>query len=218
MDFVCCIYDKTVNLFIFIWDILTYKDMKVVELVLTAVGCSIAYKALSTWREQVIETPKINLAREIMESFYTVVDIIKDIRRNFRETCTDEIRKYFKMENLTEAQCTCLEPYYEIQQNMDIFLQFQKLKNKAKVNYGNVLDESFHDIIDIINEIKTASRNLYKDCDKEYNAYDIIQENRNIIYQSKDDDINKKLDKAIKTAEKHLKPLYNAKCYKEPNK
>ena len=84
MDFVCCIYDKTVNLFIFIWDILTYKDMKVIELGLTAMGCYIAYRALSTWREQVIETPKINLAREIMESFYTVVDIIKDIHRNFR--------------------------------------------------------------------------------------------------------------------------------------
>ena len=218
MDFVCCICDKIINLFIFIWDILTDNDMKGIELGLTAWGCYIAWRALSTWREQVIETPKINLAREIMESFYTVVDIIKDIRRNFRETCTDEIRKYFKMENLTEAQCTYLEPYYEIQQNMDIFLQFQKLKNKAKVHYGNVLDESFHDIIRIINEIKTASRNLYKDCDKGDNAYDTIQENRNIIYQSEDDDINKKLDKAIKTAESYLKHLYNAKSYKEPHK
>ena len=121
MDFVCCICDKIINLFIFIWDILTDNDMKGIELGLTTWGCYIAYRALSTWRDQIIETPKINLAREMMESFYTVVDIIKGIRRNFRETYTDEIRKYFKMENLTEAQCICLEPYYEIQQNMDIF-------------------------------------------------------------------------------------------------
>lgn len=204
MDFICCIQNITLD-----------GIVKVIELGLNAVGCYIAYRALSTWRDQIIETPKINLAREMMESFYTVVDTIKGIRRNFRETYTDEIRKYFKMENLTEAQCICLEPYYEIQQNMDIFLQFQKLKNKAKVNYGNVLDESFREIISIINEIKTASRNLYKDCEKEDSAYDTIQENRNIIYQSEDDDINKKLDKAIKTTENYLKPLYNVKSSKE---
>ena len=207
MDFICDIQNTTID-----------GIVKAIELIIMIAGCIIAGMGLFTWRMQLLETPKINLAREMMESFYTVVDIIKDIRRNFREIYTDEIRKYFKMENLTEAQCTYLEPYYEIQQNMDIFLQFQKLKNKAKVHYGNVLDESFHDIIRIINEIKTASRNLYKDCDKGDNAYDTIQEKRNIIYQSEDDDINKKLDKAIKTAESYLKPLYNVKFYKEPHK
>lgn len=41
--------------------------IKVLELSLTFWGISIASRGLSTWREQVIETPKIELAREIME-------------------------------------------------------------------------------------------------------------------------------------------------------
>ncbi len=199
----------------YIWDSLTIDGIiKIIELCIAIYGCYIATKGLNTWREQIIEQPKIELAREVMETFYNVVDIIKNIRRNFRESCTDEIRKYFKIENLTEAQCLCLEPYYEIQQNMDVFLQFEKLKNKARVNYGNILNESFLDIISIINEIKTASRNLYKDCEKEL-AYDEFRINQKIVYQSKDDEINNRLDKVIKTAENYLKPLYNAKCSEE---
>ncbi len=217
MDLVCCIYCNIIDFMSFLWDLLTNDIMKTIEIGLTAYGCYIAWRALSTWREQVIEQPKIELAREIMESFYNVVDIIKGIRRNLRETYTDEIRKYFKNENLTDAQCICLEPYYEIQQNMDFFLQFEKLKNKAKVNYGNILDESFLDIIRIINEIKTSSMNLYRDNDGGEHKYDEIERNKKIVYQSKGDEINKRLEKAIEIAENYLKPLYNAKCLKKQN-
>jgi len=56
MDFICGI----------VVDITMEEIVKAIELGLTALGCYIAWRALSTWREQVIESPKIELAREII--------------------------------------------------------------------------------------------------------------------------------------------------------
>lgn len=193
-----------------IWDFVTLDGIiKTIELGLTAFGCYVAWRALSTWREQVIDTPKIELAREIMESFYNVVDIIKGIRRNLRFLNSEEIRKYFNQKDLTDIQCSCLEPVYEVQKNMDVFLRFEKLKNKAKVNYGNVLTEYFTDIIRIINDITDASEKLayYVNKDK----YEHIEELKRTIYQKENDEINQKLEQIIKEVEYNLKPLYASK-------
>ena len=69
--------------------------MKVIELGLAAMGCYIAYRALSTWREQVIETPKINLAREIMESFYDMQDLMYLARSNMISFSPDMVREFY---------------------------------------------------------------------------------------------------------------------------
>ena len=186
--------------------------IKVLELSLTFWGISIASRGLSTWREQVIETPKIELAREIMENFYNVVDTIKGIRRNLRTPYHEEIRKYIDKKDLNDIQCTFLEPLYEIQQNMELFTKFSQLKNKARVNFGNDIDDCFIDIIKIINEIKDASKELCYYYDKnrseDEREPDLIKKFRHIIYQRENDDINQILNCVIEKAEKHLKPLY----------
>lgn len=189
--------------------------VKFVELGLAFWGCSIAARGLFTWREQLVEAPKIELARKIMENFYNIIDTIKYLRRNLRSSYHEKIRQYFNQEDLNDVQCKYLEPLYEIRQNRKLFIEFEKLKNKAKVNFGNDLDDCFVGIIEIINEIEYASRELCSYYDKDRSddekEPDLLQEYRHIIYQRENDNINQVLNHTIEKAEKYLRPLYSNK-------
>lgn len=186
--------------------------IKLVELGLAFWGCSIAARGLFTWREQVVEAPKIELARKIMESFYNVIDAIKYLRRNLRSQYHEKIRQYFNQKDLNDTQCGYLEPLYEIHQNRELFIEFEKLKNKAKVNFGNDLDDCFMGIIEIINKIEYASRELCsyydKNCSNDERDRDLIKKYRQTIYQRENDKINQILNHTVEKVEKYLKPLY----------
>ena len=124
---------------------ITFEDIvKAIELILLLVGCIIAGMGLKTWRQQVIEQPKIELAREIVESFYDIIDLIKYIRRNFRKPSGSQyIRDYFKFPDATDYQCSQLETIYELEKNINRIDRFQDLKNKANV----IFDKSYSYII-----------------------------------------------------------------------
>ncbi len=71
--------------------------IKIFELGLTFWGCLIAYKGLKTWCEQVIEAPKIELAREIIEQFYKMRDLVKRVRFLEVVCYPESIKKYYKI-------------------------------------------------------------------------------------------------------------------------
>lgn len=219
MDFVCCICDKIVELFGAIWSILTDNNMKVIELGLTACGCYIAYKALSTWREQVIEQPKIELAREVVESFYNMQNLIRRARSSFVRFNQTEIEEYFKQSNLNHYQASCLYIVYQFEKNEDEILKFQKLKSKAKVFYSVEIENSFNFIIQTINHIQTSCIELSKDAGKndweKHLSNETIQKYEAVIWnQGNDDSINIQIEKIIKEVEYNLKPIYETKAIK----
>ena len=54
--------------------------------------------------KQVVEAPKIELARKIMESFYNVIDAIKYLRRNLRSQYHEKIRQYFNQIRISMSE------------------------------------------------------------------------------------------------------------------
>lgn len=207
-------------LFDLICDFVTIDDfIKAAEICLAIWGCLIAKEGLSTWKNQVIETPKIELAREIMESFYNVTDLIKDVRRNMRSIDIDKLQEYFSKTKLNEIQCRFLEHLYEINQSSELLINFQKLKNKAKVNFEDNLDDDFVKIIRIINEIKEASSELchyYRDEKEAEKLYHTEIENyKKTLYQRDNDKINNTLKLIIEDVEKKLKPIYGCRLIKK---
>ncbi|GEM_PF-1131182 len=217
MDFVCCIYDKTVNLFIFIWDILTYKDMKVIELGLAAMGCYIAYRALSTWREQVIETPKINLAREIMESFYDMQDLMYLARSNMISFSPDMVREFYGKKDYTEYQCGIAYRLMILDRSDDKLQKFQELRNKAKVFYSKEIENCFFEVNKTIALFRQACKEMIDgvfDSDTE-NKRKLKKEYSKKIYDmGENDSTNLKLKKIIAEVEYNLRPVYETKMIK----
>lgn len=186
--------------------------VETIELFLTALGCYIAWRALSTWREQVIESPKIELAREIMESFYNMADIIKSTRRNLISFSPDFIRKYYSNASLTDNQCEYLYRLYLIDSNSEKINEFQHLKNKARTLFSEDLTQYFLDIIGVINRLNGALReNAAREFDDGREYPKMLDE---MIYQQKNDEINHKLEQIIKEVEYNLKPLYASKIIK----
>lgn len=193
-----------------IWDFVTLAGIiKTIELGLTAFGCYVAWRALSTWREQIIDTPKIELAREIMESFYDMVDIIKSTRRNLISFSPDFIRKHYSNDTLTDNQTGYLYRLYLIDSNSEKINKFHYLKNKARTVFSEDLTQHFLEVIRIINRIDSALREKASkefDEDKEYTK--MLNET---IFKQKNDEINQKLEQIIKEVEYNLKPLYASK-------
>lgn len=194
---------------------ITFEDIvKTVELVLLLVGCIIAGMGLSTWRQQVIEQPRIELAREIVESFCDIIGLIKYLRRNFRKpNGTQYIRDYFKFPDATDYQCSQLETIYEMEKNIDRINKFQDLKNKAYVIFDKSLENYFLDIIKIINRIDYNSRILYQT--KEERRDNLFEDLKKYnIEQSEDDAVNLQMQIILDEVERNLKPIYKSKMIK----
>ncbi len=193
--------------------------LKAIELILVFWGCTIAWRGLKTWREQVIEEPKINLAREIVESFYNMRDLIKRIRYPLVEYNPTEIKKFFNNDWWNEHQCYYFYHIMLIKKSMDQIIYFQNLKNKAKVFYSSDIEACFVEIIRIINEIQDACQTLGSEYGKEkdersYSRKDIKELETIISIKAIDDPINPKLEQIITEVEYNLKPLYENKKMK----
>lgn len=219
MDFVFCICDKIINLFIFIWDILTDNDMKGIELGLTTWGCYIAYRALSTWRDQIIETPKINLAREMIESFYDMQDLMYLARSNMISFSPDMVREFYGKKDYTEYQCGLAYRLMILDKSDDKLQKFQELRNKAKIFYSKEIENCFFEVNKIINLFRQACKEMINSrLDEDIdigNRESLLKEYSEILYNTgKNDVINMKLNKIIAEVEYNLRPIYETKMIK----
>lgn len=203
MDFVFCIWDKLAN------SITIDGITKAFELGLAFWGCFIAAKGLSTWREQIIEQPRIELAREIMEQFYNIRDLIERARCIMISFSPEEVKKYYSMKNLSNQQCGYLYRKFILDTNFEIIDKFQKLRNKAITLYSNDIDECFMGIIFIVNKIRNAAKELSDDDVLEDKSYS--KSLRKILCQHENDDMSIKLNNIIKEVETNLKPIYAPK-------
>lgn len=193
--------------------------VKIFELGLTFWGCFIAYKGLKTWREQVIEAPKIELAREIMEQFYKMRDLVKRVRFPEVVCYPESIKKYYKNENWTNSQCACMYRAYVIDRDIDDIKAFQKMASKAKVYFSEEIERCFFEFNYIINWLPHAIRDMTDVLGRP--DFELIKNNPDILYllnsiseMGENDETNKKMDDIIKEVETNLKPFYASKVIK----
>ena len=193
--------------------------VKAVELGLAFWGCIIASKGLQTWREQVIEEPKIKLAREIVESFYNMKRCFRNIRKPYITCNLQEMQKYFKKENISEFQASYLYRIYLLETQYESkILNFQDLREKAKVYYSKDIQHCFDSILELINHFQHACITYIKDLEATKNqelSPEYLSELSDIIHEiDENDDFNKKIDFIIDEVECNLKPVYEAKTIK----
>lgn len=193
--------------------------VKTIELCLAFWACWIAWRGLKTWREQVIETPKINLAREIMEAFYNMRDLIKRVRVSFISYDPKEVREFFYCNDWTDGQCGFLYRAVLLDRASEQIYAFQKLRNKAKVYYSPEIEKCFLNINQIINNFQRACVEYAKDYEKDdrEKVYDkeTLKKFLKIMHSSeKDDPINPQIEKILKEVEYNLTPLYETKMFK----
>ena len=200
-----------------IFDFVTVDGIvKTIELGLATWGCYIAYRGLETWREQILEAPKIELAREIVEQFYNMKDLIARARSPFISYSPDEVRKYYEKNDLTEFQTGLGYRLMILDTSIEQIQTFQRLRNKAKVYYSKEIENCFFEVNRIINHFKNACLSLMREDPNqsltEIYGKDLIKEFNDKIYEHGDDDaINTKLQEVINEVEYNLKPIYESK-------
>ncbi len=195
--------------------------VKTIELILLLAGCIIAGMGLKTWRQQVINQPKIELAREIVEQFYNMQDLIKRARDPLLTIDIEDIKKHCQLpDDVDSYRCLYLTPYCQIQIDFEIVIKFQNLKNKTKIFFNNNLQQCFNDMIDIVYQIRNNSRILYSLSNKNClmtMAKDVKEKLNEIKEQNteyKDDEINQKISQILNEVEYNLKPIYETKTIK----
>lgn len=213
MDFGWYVYGKIMYILSFLWENVTNDFMKTIETILTAYGCYLAYKALDTWRHQVIEQPKIEFAREALEHFYRIVDLITKTRRNFIMYNKEEIKAYYDNDKLTQRQCACLARYKILDENKEHILNFQSLKYKTKVMYEGLISDELNKMDGIITQIMDAYENYISDIGKPenkriYNIEQLHQMEQLMYWQNEKDKINLFMNELKESVEKKLKPFY----------
>ena len=190
--------------------------VKTAELGLATWGCYIAYKGLKTWREQILEAPKIELAREIVEQFYNMKDLISRARSPFISFSPDEVRKYYERNDLSDYQAGLAYRLMILDTSIEQIQTFQKLRNRAKVYYSKEIENCFFAINQIINLFQYACKAMMEETPNrsvtEKYGKDLIKEFNDRIYEYGDDDAtNIKLKKIIDEVEYNLKPIYETK-------
>lgn len=196
-----------------IWDFVTLAGIiKTIELGLTAFGCYVAWRALSTWREQVMESPKIELAREIVEQFYNMKDLISRARNPFISFSPDEVRKFYEMDNLTEYQTGLAYRLMILDKSVDQIQAFQKLRNKAKVLYSKEIENCFFEVNKIINLFQQACKAMMEETSIKGLDKDVRKDFFDRVYNQGDGDTTDvKIQNIIDEVEYNLKPLYASK-------
>ncbi|MCQ2734624.1 MAG: hypothetical protein MJ212_01555 [Alphaproteobacteria bacterium] len=199
--------------------ITTEGVVKAIELGLATWGCYIAYRGLQTWREQILEAPKIELAREIVEQFYNMKDLISRARCPFISYSPEEVRKYYEKSDLSEFQTGLGYRLMILDTSIEQIQTFQRLRNKAKVYYSKEIENCFFEVNRIINHFKNACLSLMREDPNqsltEIYGKDLIKEFNDKIYEHGDDDaINTKLQEVINEVEYNLKPIYKSKSIK----
>lgn len=186
------------------------------ELLVSVFMLVIAYKALSTWRKELIGKKEINLAMEIVEKICNLEDCLSKIRYyGWRESELEAIEKDINNEfyrgkqfSIDKNKLCYLVPYYKIKTYDEEIQKFMSLKNKARIYWREDVISLFEKYNTLICQIKNASKNLYLDSFKdkeEKKLHSIIWED---YTEDEEDTIKKEMHDIVKEFKDNLEPLY----------
>ena len=201
----------------------TFEDItKIIELILLLVGCIIAGMGLKTWREQVIETPKIEFAREMVEQFYKMQNLVKRVRYPEIVCYPEAIKDYYKNDTWSDSQCACMARAKIIDEEINDIRNFQKMASKAKAYFSKDIENCFYEFNYIINWLPHAIKDMTeilgrKDFEQIKNEPLVLYLLDSISEAQENDETNKKMEEIIKEVECNLQPIYAHRIIKWKN-
>ncbi len=182
-----------------------------------------AVYGIISWRKEHIGKRKIDLSEEVLCSIYEIKDAIRNIRRPFGFVGEGSTRKRadFEIEEESKILDSAFVVYERYDKHKDVFNNFYKLKYRYMANFGKSSEEPFKIIRRVIAEIFAAANMLGKVywknqgrkpmTDEEFSKHlEEMQKEEKVFWEINDnDDVNKKIDSAIKFCEEICKSANN---------
>ncbi len=175
----------------------------------------VAIYGIRSWRIEHIGKRKIDLAEKLLCSIYEIKDAIKFMRSPGGFDGDGSTRKRADSENKEDGKI--LDSAYVAFERYDkqktVFNNFYKMKYRYMANFGKHAEEPFKIVRDVTSEIFIASRMLgtrfWKNqglkfmSDEEFSKHRIGMEKHESVFWelNENDDINKKIDSAIRICE-----------------
>ena len=191
----------------------------VVQALAVCVASYAAYRGLTTWRRQLIQGRKIELAEKVLVAVHRTAEAIKGARHPVAWSTEGKTRPREKYE--TEDDKRRLDGYYVAVERMnkmqDVFSTLNALRIEAQVHFGGAVLEPIRALLEVRRDIDFASQMLiwhlrddpHPD-DENWNK-DSRREYERVIWsmgtKKYPDEINDRIDGAVLDAENILMPF-----------
>ena len=179
------------------------------------VACLTAVYGIVSWRKEHIGKRRIDLAEEVLCSVYEIKDVMRNIRSPFGYVGEGSTRKRASHESSEEGQIldNAYVVYERYDKHKDVFSNFHKLKYRYMANFGKKAEDPFKIVHAAVSEIFVAARMLgtvywqhqgRRPMSEEQLSKHLeeMHKNERVFWEiNADDDINNRIDSAIRICE-----------------
>ncbi len=210
-----------------------YKIMEIVAVIIQAIAviatCGAIISGIGAWKREFIGKRKIELAEEVLSTFFEIKDAIVRIRSPFSSNTEGQTRKKGKHEsaeesNLLDRGYIVIERY---EAHEEPFVRFNTLKYKFMASFGAESEEIFSECNRILNSIFVSARQLATHYWKQQGRVQIegnvfqrhldeMQRHEGIFWDCMDDDEDE-IRKKLKILQEKLDAITRP-CFEEPMK
>jgi hypothetical protein len=199
----------------------------IVQSVAIISACWAIISGIGAWKREFLGKRRIELAEEILSSFFEVKDAIAEIRNPFSRSNEGQSRKKGKNETADESKL--LDMAYVVveryERRKDVFNRFNTLKYRCMAAFGHESEEIFIECNKILSSIFVAAKLLgthywkrqgrVKMTEDEFKRHLTEMHKYEAIFwdtMNEDDEIRKRLQKVQRNIEEITKP-----CFEEPS-
>jgi hypothetical protein len=185
-------------------------------------ACWTIISGVGAWKREFIGKRRIELAEEVLATFFQIKDSIAQIRNPFSNTTEGKSRQKNEHESAIESQLldrgfTVFERY---EKNKECFIKFNTLKYRFMATFGHNSEEVFTETLHILNRIFVAAEMLsthywkrqgnveMEPAEFQQHLDDMRREEKIFWEYSKDDEINTQLIEIQKKLELITKPCF----------
>lgn len=184
------------------------------ESVAVIVAAGTAVYSLNRWRREFLGTRRIELAEEVLQSFYEARDAVSWMRfpaarvseGTTRPAEAGELPEEKRRRNLAYV------PIERYESKSELWSRIGVLKYRCEARFGTESIAPFDELRKILAEILVAARILGKEWAHEargghYLDSDRVKKSEAVIWEEDDDPLREKLDKVIAVVEGYFKPI-----------
>ena len=125
-------------------------------------ACWAIVSGVGAWKREFIGKRRIELAEEVLASFFEIKDVISVIRNPF--SSGDEGKSRKKGEHETKDECELLDRGYIVferyESRKEVFVRFNTLKYKFMATFGSETEDIFTESNRVLNSIFVSARQL----------------------------------------------------------
>lgn len=140
-----------------------YIDWPIVIDIIFKVGMLfIALYGLSTWKKEHIGKKKVELAEDVLTSFYEAFDVIKHIRFNggFSYESDQIVKNDSESAKQYEARKKASVIYYRYKEHSELFHKIRSMRYRVRAQFGYEQEKLFDELHIIVTEILSSSDHL----------------------------------------------------------